>query len=67
MQVLQLLESVKLGEIQSDDCSPESIRWIERYKRVIRERHLRSLKQTGIRSYFTIGCEPRDQIDPHLQ
>jgi hypothetical protein len=65
-QVLEHLQSIKLGEIQADDCNPESIKWIERYEKVIRSRHQRGLKQAGIRSYLTAGAEARDQIDPHL-
>jgi hypothetical protein len=58
-QVLELLQSIKLGEIQSDDCNAESIRWLERYEKIIKERHLKGLKQAGIRSYFNTG-EARD-------
>jgi len=60
-QMLQLLQDLKLGETQSDDCSAESIRWLERYEKIVKERHLKGLKQAGIRTYFS-----RDQIDPHL-
>jgi hypothetical protein len=64
--VLQLLQGVKLGEIQVDDCNAESIRWLDRYEKVVQTRHQKGLKQAGIRTYFTVGEEARDQIDPLL-
>jgi hypothetical protein len=64
-QMLQHLEGLKLGEIQSDDCNAESLRWLERYTKIVRERHLKGLKQAGIMNYFTTGGA-RDQIDPQL-
>jgi hypothetical protein len=63
-QVLQLLQGVKLGEIQVDDCNTESIRWLDRYEKVVQTRHQKGLKQAGIRTYFTVGEKARDQIDP---
>jgi hypothetical protein len=65
-QVIRLLQSVKLGEIQSDDCNAESIRWLDRYEKVVQMRHQKELKQAGIRSYFTADGEARDLIDPDL-
>jgi hypothetical protein len=68
-QALQLLQSLKLAEIQSDDCSAESIRWLERYEKVVYNRHLNSLTQAGIQHYLitgTGGNGARDQIDPEL-
>ena len=43
-RVLCLLQSVKLGEMQSDDCNTEYIRWVERYEKVVKQRHLHGLK-----------------------
>jgi hypothetical protein len=68
-QALQLLQSLKLAEIQSDDCSAESIRWLERYEKVVYNRHLNSLTQAGIQHYLITGTGSkgaRDQIDPEL-
>lgn len=53
--VLRLLQSIKLGEMQSDDCNADYISWIERYERVIQKRHIDSLQQAGITGYFTSG------------
>jgi hypothetical protein len=58
-QVLELLQNIKLSEIQSDDYNAESIRWLKRYEKIIKERYLKGLKQAGIRSYFNTG-EARD-------
>jgi len=65
-EVLQLLQSIKLGEIQSDDCNAESIKWLERYEKVVYRRHLNNLSQAGIMGYLITGDEARDQIDPDL-
>lgn len=52
-EVLRLLQSVKLGEMQAEDCNAEFIKWIERYEKVVKQRHFNSLKQAGIRSFFS--------------
>jgi hypothetical protein len=51
-QVLHLLQSIKLGEMQADDCNADHIAWIERYEKVIRRRHIEGLKQAGIQAFF---------------
>jgi hypothetical protein len=65
-QVLQLLQSIKLSEIQSDDCNAESIKWLERYEKVVCRRHLDNPSQAGIMGYLITGEQARDQIDPDL-
>ena len=52
-QVLNLLQTLKLSELQADDCNPSFISWLERYEKVVNKRHLKSLKQTGIESFMT--------------
>jgi hypothetical protein len=47
-EVLRLPQSIKLGEMQSDDCNADHIRWIERYEEVVKQRHLDGLKQAHI-------------------
>ena len=51
-QVLRLLQSIKLGEMQSDNCNADYISWIERYEKVVRQRYLERLKQANIQSFF---------------
>jgi hypothetical protein len=51
-EVINLLQSIKLGEMQADDCNADYIRWIERYEKVVKRRHIASLKQGGIRAFF---------------
>lgn len=64
---IQLLEGLKLGEMQSDDCNAEFIRWMNAYEKVIRKRRIGALKQVGIGRYFntiasqvTLDDAPRD-------
>lgn len=35
-QVLRLLQSIKIGEMQSDNCNTDYISWLERYEKVVR-------------------------------
>lgn len=51
-QVLCLLQSIKLGEMQSNNCNADYIRWLERYEKVVKQRHLEGLKQANIQSFF---------------
>jgi hypothetical protein len=51
-QVLNLLQTLKLGELQSDGFNASFISWFERYEQVVRKRHLRSLLRTDIESFF---------------
>jgi hypothetical protein len=43
-EVLRLLQFIKLGEMQSDDCNPDHLRWLHRYEDVVKQRHLDSPK-----------------------
>ncbi|KAM0721559.1 hypothetical protein Q7P37_002484 [Cladosporium fusiforme] len=52
-EVLRLLQFIKLGEMQSDDCNADYINWIERYEQVVQKRHIRTLTQAGSQVYFT--------------
>lgn len=52
-QVLRLLQSIKLGEMQSDNCNADFISWIERYEKVVRQTHLEGLRQANIESFFS--------------
>jgi hypothetical protein len=65
-QVLQYLQSIKLAEIQSEDCNAESIKWLDRYEKVVYRRHLDNLTQVGIMSYLIRDGGSREQIDPEL-
>ena len=47
-QVLQLLQRMKLCEMQSDNCNADYIRWMERYENVVKQRHTNSLEQADI-------------------
>jgi hypothetical protein len=38
--------------MQADDCNADYIRWIERYEKVVKRRHIASLKQGGIGAFF---------------
>jgi hypothetical protein len=49
-QVLRLLQLIKLGEMQSHDCDPANISWLERYENVVKQRHLHSLKRANVQS-----------------
>jgi hypothetical protein len=51
-QVLRLLQSIKLGEMQSSNCNADYIRWLERYEKVVKQRHLEGLQQANIQSFF---------------
>jgi hypothetical protein len=44
--------------MQSDNCNADYIRWIERYEKVVKQRHLEGLKQAGIQSLFTSVAAP---------
>jgi len=57
-QVLRLLQSIKLGEMQLDNYNAEYIRWIKRYKKVVQQRHLKGLKQVNIQSFFILTGTP---------
>ena len=76
-QVLRIVQSVKLDEMQSDDCNAEYIRWFERYEKVVQQRHLDSLEQANTQSFFHISSCSRwpldiviicynDQMVPHV-
>ena len=52
-QVLRLLQSIKLGEMQSDNYNADYISWIERYEKVVKQRHLKGLRQANIESFFS--------------
>lgn len=41
-EVLRLLQTIKLGEMQSDDCNADYISCIERYEQVVQKRHILS-------------------------
>lgn len=58
-EVLRLLQSTKLGEMQSDNCNADYISWIDRYEKVVQKRHIDSLQQAGIQGYFTLGGPSR--------
>jgi hypothetical protein len=51
-EVINLLQSIKLGEMQADDYNADHIRWIERYEKVVKRRHIASLKQVGIGAFL---------------
>jgi hypothetical protein len=51
-EVLRLLQGIKIGEMQADDCNADYISWIERYERVVQRRQIDALKQAPIQSFF---------------
>lgn len=50
---LQLLQQLKLGEIQSEGCNAEFLKWMNAYEKVVHKRRIGALTQAGIQRYFT--------------
>lgn len=53
-QDLRLLKSIKLGEMQANNCNADYIASIEGYKRVVKRRHNEGLKQADIQSFVGV-------------
>jgi hypothetical protein len=63
-EVINLLQSIKLGEMQADDCNADYIRWIERYEKVVKRRHIASLYYISLRTLsYDIGVGDPSQDD----
>ena len=61
-----MLQAMKLAEMQAEDCDAESIKWLDRYEKVVYRRHLESLSQAGYLTRGTGNEGSREQIDPVL-
>jgi hypothetical protein len=55
-----LSQSIKIGEMQADDCNADYIVWIKRYEKVIERMHIEGLKQAGIQAIFITSAAVTD-------